>query len=523
VEINVAENPKPQAPAGARKPLIAGSTLGAGVLLVAALIGLVNYFGYKYHWRWDWTSNEIYTLSEKSRNVVQGLTKDVEAVVFMRPGGELYAPVRELLARYQAASPRIRVRMVDPDKNLAEAQQLVDKYKVSALNVVVFDAGGERRVIEATDLADYDYSGMQMGEGPRMTDFKGEQRFTGALLELQEGRKPKILVTTGHGEADLDSPQPGGLAQAQDFLGRDNFQIEEWASLGAAAVPAVTDVVLIPGPTSGFVQPELDALAAYLAQGGRLIVMIDPVVAETTLADTGLGPWLENYGVRLGDDIVVDPSNPLPFFGADTIFASAWGEHPISKSLREANLPAVFALARSVSAAGAGAAGFEVTELVKTSAEGWGERDLTNLRAIAKDPTDSPGPVSLAVVVGSKTSDSPGEDEVTGENEEAGAPAKVEPKAASPAGSAMRLVVFGDSDFATNAQLGNAGNGTLLADTVNWLAAREQALGIAAKTPEQVRLNLTGAQISGIFWIAVGLLPLIAVSLGIAVYLRRRR
>ena len=131
----MAEPSKSPAPARMRQPLIAGSTLGAGVLLVAALVGLVNYFGYKYHWRWDWTSNEIYTLSEKSRNVIQGLTKDVEAVVFMRPGGELYAPVRELLARYQAASPRIRVRMVDPEKNLAEAQQLVDKYKVSNLNV----------------------------------------------------------------------------------------------------------------------------------------------------------------------------------------------------------------------------------------------------------------------------------------------------------------------------------------------------------------------------------------------------
>lgn len=513
--MNVAEQAKTPPPARARQPLIAGSTLGAGVLLVAALIGLVNYFGYKYHWRWDWTSNQIYTLSEKSLNVLQGLTKDVEAVVFMRPGGELYAPVRELLARYQAASPRIKVRMVDPDKNLAEAQQLVDKYKVSNLNVVVFDAGGERRVIEATDLADYDYSGMQMGEAPRLTDFKGEQRFTGALLELQEGRKPKILVTTGHGEADLDSPDPGGLAQAQDFLGRDNFQVEEWASLGQPAVPAGTDVVLIAGPTSGFVQPELDALSAYLAQGGRLIVMVDPVVAEAGLADSGLGRWLEGYGVALGADIVVDPSNPLPFFGADTIFASAWGEHPISKSLREASLPAVFALARSVSA-GANPGGLEVTELVKTSAEGWGERDLTNLRAIAKDPADTPGPVSLAVVVASPPQPSP--ETPPGD----AAPAQESPAPPTPA-AAMRLVVFGDSDFATNAQLANAGNGTLLADTVNWLAAREQALGIAAKTPEQVRLNLTGAQISGIFWIAVGVLPLLAVSAGIAVYLRRRR
>ena len=86
-----------------------------------------------------------------------------------------------------------------------------------------------------------------------------------------------------------------------------------------------------------------------------------------------------------------------------------------------------------------------------------------------------------------------------------------------------RLVVFGDSDFATNAQIASADNATLINDTFNWLAARQQALGIAAKAPEQVRLSLSGGQLSGIFWTVVALLPLASIVAGIAVYLRRRR
>ena len=509
-----------------RKQVVQSSTLGAGVVIVAALLALVNYFGWKYHERFDWTGSKLYTLSEKSLNVLRALDKDVDAVVFMRPSEELYTPTKELLERYAAASPRVKVRLVDPDKNLAETQQVAQQYGLQSANVVVFEAGAERRVVETADLAEFDYSGMQMGEGPRMTGFKGEQRFTGAILELEEAKKPKILFTAGHGEASLDSFEPHGLSQAQDLLGKDNFVLESWPSLGQGAVPAGTDLLVIAGPTSGFTQPELDALSAYLAQGGRLLAMIDPTLpgGSAALVDTGLREWLESYGVKLGDDIVVDPSNPLPFFGAETIFSSNYGAHAITKSLSQAQVPTVLALARSVGKADV-PAGYQVSELVRTSNEGWAETDLANLRAVKKDPQDGAGPVTLAVVVepedqAAKAALEESADELEPETPPA---APVATPDAAPAVPKPRLVVFGDSDFASNSQIANAGNATLLADTFNWLVARQQALGIAAKTPEQVRLTLAGGQLSGIFWFVVGFLPLLGVVAGVAVYLRRRR
>ena len=519
--------------------------LGAGVLLAAALLLIVNYFGWKYYHRFDWTGSKIYSLSEKSRGVVAGLERDVEALVFMSPAEELYTPVRELLARYEAASPRIRVRVVDPEKNLLESQEVVKKYQLASARVVVFESGEARRVVEATDLADYDYSGMQMGEGARMTGFKGEQRFTGALLELQEDRKPKILFTTGHGERSLDSFEPTSLSMAQDLLGRDNFEIEEWASLGQAAVPEGTDLIVIAGPTAGFVAPELEALGAYLARGGRILALVDPTLpaGAGALSDTGLNAWLAGFGIQLGNDIVVDPANPLPFFGPETIFAVGYGDHPITRGLRERQEPAIFPLARSV-AKGEVPEGFEATELVRTSDQGWGETNLTDLQAVKKDPADPAGPVSIAVAVAppepvaedgaAATEEDPaaaagatapapgGAAEAEGATETPEAAAAAEGAAAAPA-PRMRLVVIGDSDFATNAQLANAGNPTLLANAVNWLVERQQALGIPPKAPEEVRLTLSGSQLATIFWLVAAILPLAAVTAGVGVYLRRRR
>jgi ABC-type uncharacterized transport system involved in gliding motility auxiliary subunit len=555
----------------ARRRILQGTSLGAGVLLVAALLLLVNYFGWKYHQRFDWTSGELYSLSDKSRGVLSELGSEVEAVVFMTPGSQLYVPVTELLSRYQAASSRIKVRVLDPDRNPAEARRLLEQYDVKSLNsVVLASADGERRVIEEADLAEYDYSGMQTGQGPQIREFKGEQLFTGAILELVEKRKPKILFTTGHGELAPDDVSPRGLSQAQDLLGRDNFAVETWSSLGQSKVPDGTDLVVIAGPQVALLEPELQTLTRFLVGGGRVLLLLDPVIGAGGFERTGFGPWLEGYGARLGDDIVIDPTNPLPFYSAETFFANEYEDHPITEALEDANYPVIFSLARSVGALEQDLdSDITVTELVRSSADAWGETDLQKLDAVAKDGLDVAGPLGLGVAIeiassGAKGAEGDGSLTLLDEEEE-GEDAVVEPgtpDAPDPGGSTAsaestpstvpaesaetagdpaaadgspapadaptesrpgRLVVFGDSDFASNAQLASVGNPTLLLNAMNWLVERENLLAIPAKKADQIQLNLTRRDLSTIYLIVLVGLPLVSLSAGVGVYLRRRR
>ena len=140
-----------------RKQLVRTGTLSAGVLLVAALFLILNYLGWKYHHRFDWTAGGVYTLSEKSRNVLKDLDRDVEFVVFLTPGDELYQPVRELLSQYDAESQRVSVRYFDPERNPVEAQQLIQRYGVSNTGLVVAVSGDDRRAIDSSELAEMDY------------------------------------------------------------------------------------------------------------------------------------------------------------------------------------------------------------------------------------------------------------------------------------------------------------------------------------------------------------------------------
>lgn len=478
-----------------RSWLIRTGTLSAGVLLVAALLVIVNYFGGKYHKRFDWTSSRLYTLSEKSKNVVEGLERDIELVVFLPPNDELYQPVQEILSQYDAASQRVAVRYVDPQRNRIEAERLIQEHQISGYGVVVA-SGKDKRVIASNDLAEMDFSGMQLGQAPTLSGFKGEQLFTGAILQLGEGRKPKVIFTTGHGERSLDDQGAEGLTGIQEILGADNFDVEEWAALGQSAIPPGTDLVVVAGPKSPFLRPELDALAAYLNGGGRVLAMLDPVLGQaegTGLTPTGFESWLIQFGVRLGTDIVVDPPRTIPGFTAATLFSNEYGAHPVTNALSQSGLPVLVSVARSVRQEG-NADG--IAELMRTSGDGWGETNLAALAEVERGPDDLAGPLSLGVAV----------------------------EADKGQGKKMRLVVFGDSDFATNQLIqANSPNGILLSNALNWLVAREALLAIPPRKTEQVRLNLTKEQSWTVYGVALLLLPSLAIIAGAMVWARRRR
>ena len=130
--------------------------------------------------------------------------------------------------------------------------------------------------------------------------------------------------------------------------------------------------------------------------------------------------------------------------------------------------------------------------------------DLENLDRVELQNDDTPGPVSLAVAVEADADEEPTPTEQDD-------------------GRDLRLLVIGDSDFASNSQMQNVPNATLLANALNWLVDRETLVGIPPKTPEQVRLNLTRAELSRMTWLVLGGLPGLALLFGLAVYLKRRR
>ena len=156
-----------------------------------------------------------------------------------------------------------------------------------------------------------------------------------------------------------------------------------------------------------------------------------------------------------------------------------------------------FPWARSVSALNrAGGA----VELLHTDRNAWGEADLGVVRGDGGEvdydvDSDAPGPLSLAVAVTAAL------DSVEGES--------------------TRIVVFGDTDFASNQYFGQQANGELLAAAVRWLAEGEGALDIPPREPRFNPINLEGNAGSTVLWLSVFVLPFAVALSGFVIMLRR--
>ena len=69
----------------------------AGIALVIVLALMVNWIAAKRWVRKDVTSSQMYTVSDRTGNLLADLNDPVEIIVFMTPATPLFEQVRELL------------------------------------------------------------------------------------------------------------------------------------------------------------------------------------------------------------------------------------------------------------------------------------------------------------------------------------------------------------------------------------------------------------------------------------------
>ncbi len=477
-----------------------------GIILAIALTVMVNWLASRHYVSADWTTSKIYSISDKTQNILGGLEEEIRVIVFMTPASPLYDQVSELLNRYSSTSEKIDVEYIDPDKEPLKTRQLAEQFGISVADTVVFSYADRTKYVTSDQMAEFDYAGMQYGQAPTMRAFKGEEQFTAAILSLVAPDVPKIYFVAGHGEASVESS--GGatdrsLAVLAEALKRENIETADTMLLGAE-LPEDVDVLAIIGPTRAFTEAEIETLDAYLDGGGRLLVALDPLIEPAgTMRSTRLEDFLAGRGVGVNEDLVVDPSRRLPFYDLSAVYLTDFPAHPVTQGLE--GIAVLFTVARSLSADAE--AGADV--IVETSTEGWGETNLGQLLAgepVDQDDADTGSPAVVGVVVEGTPEATEGPD--------------ADPSASPDTG--YRLVVYGDSDFMADYEISNAGNLTLAMNSFNWLAEREEALGIAARNVEQVNLFLSQEQMRNILLLTLVVMPGAAILMGILVWRRRR-
>src|SRR5437763_6877606 len=230
------------------------------VVLILFLAAMVNSLAFKHYKRWDFSRDQKYALSDKTKRFLDTLKGKMRITVFFSPSTPITADVQNLLTEYQyAGKGKIDIEHIDPDRNLSRAKELFDKYKVvTDESLLVLDYDGRNKTVKASEMADVDQSGMAFGEGPRVAAFKGEQAITSAMMDLVEGKKNVLGYIVGHKEPPLKAESP--VSVLKTFIENENIRFQELDLFDVDAVPAEMKAIVIIGPQYDFSGREMKLL-----------------------------------------------------------------------------------------------------------------------------------------------------------------------------------------------------------------------------------------------------------------------
>lgn len=452
-----------------------GNALAVSILLVGIVV-MLNYIFNKHNYRIDLTENKQFSLADQTIKVLQNLEEDINVTAFFQSAQQTF--VDDMITEYRYYSDKLQYRFFDPNKN----PEVAANYGVQAYGVVFLEAEGRSEKIETFS----------------------EQALTNALIKVTRDEKKTVYYMSGHGEHDIESLETKGFSTLKDRIIELNYDVKVLNLAREKSVPGNSSVLIINGPKTTMFGTELDSIDAYVNRGGKVLFLLDPP------PDPGMVEFFDNWGLIVGNDLVIDYSGVGQLFGysASVPLVSEYNSsHPIAENF---NMNTFYELVRSVTPKSEDLPpGVTVDWLARTTPQSWGESNFQwneenpdeAISVSFDEAVDIEGPVTIAAIASKSMSRS------------------FAPGNSSDQGT---LVVFGDSDFATNGY-SQTSNSILFLNTINWLAEEDDLVAIPPKSVDDRRITMTAQQTKFLFWLTVVFMPVMVLGTGIGIFIRRRK
>lgn len=442
------------------------SQLALQVVLLLVGLGLLQVVAERTNRRFDLTPGRTLSLSSVTQKVLAEVTAPLKLTVFFNRGSR--AQYTDVLERMHGTNPNVTFELYDLDRYPDRARALgVTQYGHAAI-----EYADRREVVSAS-----------------------EEQLAGGILRVLRGERRRVVFTAGHGER-----APGGGQESYtrlvNALEAENYEPQA-VMLVDASLPARTALVVVAGPKHDFLTGELDELARYLRAGGGLMMLLDPGPLPN------LSAFLGSMGIRLGDDFIVDRERRV--LGTDGLAAVVElfkRENPITEPVGSPiESGVVLPSARTVDASGE-VPGVDAESIAQTSPSAWVMSDVERARR-GEEPSkahhDVPGSAPVVVMAEIGTHDPRG-----------------------------RVVVVGDSDFASDAYLDLLGNRDLALNSIAWTGGEQALAGERSKRVAEIMrplspLVLTERDARDIFVAGVMVEPGLVLLAGMVVVGLRRR
>ncbi|MCI6554022.1 MAG: Gldg family protein [Lachnospiraceae bacterium] len=453
-------------------------------VMIAAMVAaavLVNLFVGEIPARYttfDATSNRLYSLSEETKALAEGLEEKISIYVLANEGSQ-DTTLQKTLEQYAALSDQIEVSYVDPVVNPKFHTQYTDASITR--NSLIVESGKRSRVIDYSSVYEtsFDYSTYSQ----IVTGYDGEGQITSAISYVISDDMPKMYLLEGHGEIVFESDFYAAIEKA-------NIDYETINLLQHEAIPEDAECIVINAPASDFSEDDTNKVLDYLKAGGNALI----ITAWTRENMSNFHKILEYYGVSMAEGLVLEgdmdayyqsPFYILPTVEYDSVTDSVSGSFifaPYAQGLLLPEEPEE---------------GLELTTLLSTSQESYTKSDLESLTEYTRQETDVSGPFVLGVKAVKTEGDS----------------------------SSAALIYSSESLFTSSADAMVSGaNRKLFSSSLEELAeAIPTGVAVPAKSYDTEYLTLTQSNVVLMGCTITLVIPLAILTGGFLVWLKRRK
>ncbi|MBO5648812.1 MAG: GldG family protein [Clostridia bacterium] len=443
--------------------------------------------------KFDTSSLKLYTLSNSTVQIVEGLKEDITMYYITQSGAE-DVNIKEILDRYASYSDRVKIRLVDPTSNPG----FIKKYTEGNLtnHSVIVESAKRYSIVSYEEIYTTEYSEEDIynyymtGIMPSGTQyFNGESTLTTAIDYVTSDDLPVLYIVTGHGEADVG-------ASALADIKSENILSEELNLLTVTEIPADAGAVMLNAPTKDLTEAERDILLAYLKEGGKLILITDfEAYGETAMPN--LAAIVREYGMQAEEGLVLEGNSSsymqYPFYLLPKLNAQA----ELVSNLTSANITTVLLFSHGISAIEG--TDIYVEGILSTSADAFAIPDIEERSEKFKDTPDQIYKKQEGDATGPFYLMASSEDTATG----------------------GKLLWVSSATFINDDVYSY--NGTLFMSVLTTLCEKSSSISILGKALQIQSLVVSSA--AAAFWgvVMILILPIGAAVLGLVIWNRRRK
>ena len=281
------------------------------ILLITGVIIVINILADRFFLRLDFTADKRYTLSQATKKILGSIKEPVTVTAYFSEElpndfSRLRRDFKEELIEYSSRSNgKVLFEFINPNKDEATEQKAMQE----GINPVLINV---REKDQVKQQKAYLGAVVHYGDNKEVIPViqpgaAMEYSLSTSIKKMSVDNKPKIAFLQGHNETS-----PNAMVQVMQSLSV-LYDVEPVNLNDSAVRLDQYKTLVIVDPKDTIPEPHFRKLDEFLSSGKNIYIAMNRVngnfqTASGTAVGTGLEKWLENKGVRVTPNFIVDQS-----------------------------------------------------------------------------------------------------------------------------------------------------------------------------------------------------------------------